>query len=536
MKNILIKIYNSENSYYSQQNFKVLEKSFFYQNSFLEMLKFVRKEKYNKFYILIYSLDYQVQLIFIKLLLFLAKAKDKAIIDDNNHKQKVNLWEIFKEIPFIVFEIFVSAWIFLKTICITLTLRQKNPVQRKYNKTNDLVFLKTDLPVGLKAGGSLGHVGGVLNGFCSFGYNTKLFTTEYLSNKESKFRKIIIKPNKIFQNLPEIPSIANTFNYYKIIRKYLTRNLSNFILYQRYSVLNFSGVLLKLKFKVPFILEYNGSEVWVAKHWSKKMFMRKTAENIEKLNIKFADLIVVVSKILREELVKTGINKNKIVFYPNCVDSNKFNPERFRNNSQVRDKYNLANKTIIGFVGTFGAWHGVDILAQSIKKIIDKSRNKNLHFLIIGDGLLKPKLLEIIKKDKVEQHTTLTGIVPQEQAPRYLAACDILVSPHVPNPDGSKFFGSPTKLFEYMAMGKPIVASDLDQIGDILDDRKTALLAQPGNVEDFSNKVIELLNDSKLFDTLGKNARQEVINKYTWKKHVGVIINSFSKLLYEKSD
>ena len=55
----------------------------------------------------------------------------------------------------------------------------------------------------------------------------------------------------------------------------------------------------------------------------------------------------------------------------------------------------------------------------------------------------------------------LTGLVPQEDGPEHLAACDILASPHVPNADGTPFFGSPTKLFEYMAMGKGIVASNL---------------------------------------------------------------------------
>jgi len=66
----------------------------------------------------------------------------------------------------------------------------------------------------------------------------------------------------------------------------------------------------------------------------------------------------------------------------------------------------------------------------------------------------------LLSDPDVAARCTLTGLVPQAEAPAYVAAADILLSPHVDNPDGSRFFGSPTKLFEYMAMAKPIIASD----------------------------------------------------------------------------
>jgi glycosyltransferase involved in cell wall biosynthesis len=110
-----------------------------------------------------------------------------------------------------------------------------------------------------------------------------------------------------------------------------------------------------------------------------------------------------------------------------------------------------------------------------------------------------------------------------------LAACDILVSPHVPNPDGTPFFGSPTKLFEYMAMGKGIVASDLDQIGEVLRHDVTALLVQPGNVKSLCEGMIVLIEDTPRRERLGANARTDVVSRFTWEAHTGRIIEKLAE-------
>jgi Glycosyl transferases group 1 len=115
--------------------------------------------------------------------------------------------------------------------------------------------------------------------------------------------------------------------------------------------------------------------------------------------------------------------------------------------------------------------------------------------------------------------TVFTGLVPQEEGPAYLAACDVLSSPHVPNPDGTPFFGSPTKLFEYMAMGRGIVASDLDQIGEVLDHGRTAWLVPPGEVDALADGLRRLIDDPELRGALGSAARREAVTRHTWREH-----------------
>ena len=135
---------------------------------------------------------------------------------------------------------------------------------------------------------------------------------------------------------------------------------------------------------------------------------------------------------------------------------------------------------------------------------------------------------------------TLAGTRPQVETPRTLAASDILLSPHVPNPDGTPFFGSPTKLFEYMAMRKPIVASDLDQVGWVLKGwrpgeeppakgapgrTRAAVLVEPGDVESLIaglRRAIELPLAER--EALGAEARRLVLEAFTWDRNVAAVL------------
>jgi glycosyltransferase involved in cell wall biosynthesis len=149
----------------------------------------------------------------------------------------------------------------------------------------------------------------------------------------------------------------------------------------------------------------------------------------------------------------------------------------------------------------------------------DPSLAQRVRLLMIGDGATLASVKRILSEGGALEAAAFTGLVPQEDGPEFLAACDVLVSPHVPNPDGTPFFGSPTKLFEYMAMGKGIVASDLDQIGEVLEHGRTAWLVSPGDVDALAAGLRRLMADRVLRDTLGAEARRQVLAQYTWRQH-----------------
>jgi glycosyltransferase involved in cell wall biosynthesis len=139
--------------------------------------------------------------------------------------------------------------------------------------------------------------------------------------------------------------------------------------------------------------------------------------------------------------------------------------------------------------------------------------------LLIGDGAELADVRRILDAGGATGATAFAGLVPQAEGPAHLAACDILASPHVPNPDGTPFFGSPTKLFEYMAMGRAIVASRLDQIADVLDET-TAVLVTPGDDDALARALGTLVAAPEMRGAIGAAARARAIERHTWRLHV----------------
>ncbi len=95
------------------------------------------------------------------------------------------------------------------------------------------------------------------------------------------------------------------------------------------SLANISGALLSRKLNIPLILEYNGSEAWVAKNWGNALRYHHSAIQAEEICLRYAHTVVTVSNILEKELIARGVAPEKIVCHPNCIDPLIFNPARF---------------------------------------------------------------------------------------------------------------------------------------------------------------------------------------------------------------
>jgi glycosyltransferase involved in cell wall biosynthesis len=211
-----------------------------------------------------------------------------------------------------------------------------------------------------------------------------------------------------------------------------------------------------------------------------------------------------------------GVSPRRIALAPNGVDPALFDPDRFLSKAQeLRERLAIAPKeTIVGFLGTFGPWHGTMILSQAIPMVVRS--NPAIRFLVIGEGSGRAAFESSLAASGASSAVVMTGAIPHHAVPEYLTACDILVSPHVPMPNGERFFGSPTKLYEYMAIGRPIVASRLEQLEQVLSHGETALLVPPADAEALARAIVELAADPKRARTLGRAARATACERHTW--------------------
>lgn len=389
---------------------------------------------------------------------------------------------------------------------------------------NRILYLRTDIGTqDLVGGGSVAHTLGVLKGFAALNI--------YVVCASTAMHSLLAKMPLVF--VPLLMSrltrlcgfklnclLSNITFYFKL--KGLIREHRITMIYQRYSMLNCVGVALAHRFKIPLFLEFNGSESWVDKNWSpmRRLKINWLIDTIELLNLRHAANIIVVSKVLQEQLLVRGIDAHKIFVCPNGVDPDMFDVTKMHNEREaLRANLALQGKFVFGFSGTFGPWHGVDVLAYMIPRVV--RQDARAHFVFIGDGPLKHMLYDVLKQAQVLHCVTFVGMISSERVPAYLSACDAFLCPTQANSDGSRFFGSPTKLFEYMMAGKPIIASDIEQIGDILRHDANNLLVRPDDYAGFVQAAVSLMRMSEEdYKTLGCALQQRAQNNFTWQVHV----------------
>lgn len=291
-------------------------------------------------------------------------------------------------------------------------------------------------------------------------------------------------------------------------------------LYERYNLFLPAGVWLKRKYKLPMLLEVNAPIFeersrfdgiafnWLAR-WSQNYAWRGT------------DYVLPVTNVLGDMLAATGIPKERIVNIPNGI--NLINFDSAPSTDAAKLALGLQGRLVLGFTGFIRDWHGLD---KVIDLISHDHSNSLRHLLIVGDGPARPALEAQAKSLGISDRVTFTGIVPRDQVAQYVASFDIALQPAV------VAYASPLKLFEYLALGKAIVAPAQPNIMEILTDNDNAVLFDPKNTNGLSSAIELLCNDHNLRLRVGKRAQETITEKQlTWNGNAKEVIRLFDTLV-----
>jgi glycosyltransferase involved in cell wall biosynthesis len=374
--------------------------------------------------------------------------------------------------------------------------------------------------LGAHVGGAAAHTAGVINGLVHEGVAVHVVAAERPDGIDG-VSVDEVSPRRIFQ-LVHWPTLID---YARQQVDAAAAGPRPDAIYQRYALGSFAGLELARRLDVPLILEFNGSEIWAERQWgSGHVPFAEQLGALERRNVHDASLVVVVSQVLKDELVADGVEPDRVLVNPNGVDVERLSGARALPPAEWRVRLGRTEAPTVGFVGTFGPWHGVRVLAAIIDAV--RGARPDVRWVVIGAGALFDEVRADMEGRGLLDVVDLTGMVPRERAVELLAACDVCISPHVPNPDGTRFFGSPTKLFEYMGLGRAIVASDLEQIGEVIDHERTGLLCPPGDAQAAADAVLRLLGDPDLRRRLGDAALEEARTTYSWDAHVRRILDA----------
>lgn len=281
------------------------------------------------------------------------------------------------------------------------------------------------------------------------------------------------------------------------------------LIYERYSLWSFSAMQFAHDHHVASVLEINSPLVDEQKTF-RTLIDEPKAKQARNDCFQYADSLIAVSDQVAERIRKIDVARDKTSVASNGVNCDAFSSSVNARASQSEDD---SRQVVIGFVGTLKPWHGVDVLLNAFALLLKS--NPNVCLKIVGAGPEAENLKEQLSQlpADVQQSVQWLGAIPNAEMPDVLATFDVAVAPY---PDLKDFYFSPLKIFEYMAAGCAVVASDIGQIPSLISQDQTGVLVKPGCQEELAAALKKLCSDGQSRQRLGLAARTRVEQNHSW--------------------
>ena len=293
--------------------------------------------------------------------------------------------------------------------------------------------------------------------------------------------------------------------------------------YERYGALQFFGYFFQRR-GTPWILETNVPLFEEATRNHITMALPFLVLWAEKFAYRNCDVLVVISEDLKRIIVEHAhIPADKIVVVPNAADVETFNPDGV-NPRRLFD----ADTFVIGFQGSMYKWAGGEDLLHTIAAL--RKSGLNAGAVLLGDGMERQNLEVTAAALGIAEYIKFLGRVPREQVPEFIAGYDLCYSGQI-NQTASAMYGSPLKLYDYMAMGKPVIASRFADAVKLTKNGQLGYLYTPENLDDLITTAARAYNERGKLAGMGAAARAEILANHTWSGRIRDFITAADEIL-----
>ncbi|HHJ18556.1 MAG TPA: glycosyltransferase family 1 protein [Gammaproteobacteria bacterium] len=274
------------------------------------------------------------------------------------------------------------------------------------------------------------------------------------------------------------------------------------VLYERYNLFLPAGIWLAKRKRMPMLLEVN-APLFDERLRYDGLALKRLARWSERYCWRRADGVLPVTEVLADRVRQEGVDSAKIHVIPNGIDWEKFC--HLPDVDKAKETLGLAGQVVLGFAGFVREWHGLERVVDAV------AADPRRHLLVVGDGPARAAIESRAQAMGVTDQVMVTGIVARDRIADYVAAFDIALQPDV------VAYASPLKLFEYLAMGRAIIAPDRPNIREVLEHGENAWLFDPDAPRGLVDAIERLCQDTELRQRLGAGARGSIDKQgLTW--------------------
>jgi PEP-CTERM/exosortase A-associated glycosyltransferase len=280
---------------------------------------------------------------------------------------------------------------------------------------------------------------------------------------------------------------------------------------------------------VPFVYEFRSSweDAAVSSGTTTEGSLRyRLSRWLETRVLRSADAVSVICEGLRAETEARGVAADRIAVIPNAVDPAKLTM-RGADASAIRAQFGVTGTPVIGFIGSFFAWEGLDLLLRAMPRVLAAAPRAQV--LLAGGGPHEKQLRAMVAQLGLQRVVIFAGSVPHDRVPELYAAIDLLVYPRTRMRLTDMV--TPLKPLEAMALAKPFVASDVGGHRELVADGETGVLFKAGDPEDLAATILRVLGDDGLRAKLCHNGPRHIRNERNWPNSVRRYAPLYEKVL-----